>query len=249
MALAFCNWATKQRPLPWLAANPLVHVARADVSEMRRAKRALTPAELVRLRDVSGSRWPVYLMACLTGLRRSELKALLWSDVRLDAEKPFIQLRAKTTKARRADVIALPPQLVEVLRSVSAKTDRVFATIPDYRTVRRDLARAAIPWKDDQGRIVGLHALRKTYCTMLNATGTPVREAMSAMRVTDVKLLHDTYHDATLTSLSAVAERLPRIGEVFEKRGNRAARNQRFKSDVIVPFQKPAGTATSTATK
>jgi integrase len=218
-ATTFCNWCTRQRPLPWLASNPFLHVARADESEKRRAKRALTPEELVRLKDVSGPRWPVYLAACLTGLRRSELRALLWSDVHLDADKPYVQLRAKTTKARRGDLIALPIQLVEVLGAMQrAAADPVFPTMPDYRMVRRDLARAAIPHRDEQGRIVGLHAMRKTYCTMLNSTGTPVREAMSAMRVTSVHLLHDVYHDSTLTNLSAAADRLPRIGEEEAKK-------------------------------
>jgi integrase len=212
-AHAFCAWACKQRPLPWLADNPLRFVARADQSEKRNLRYALSPEQLVRLKDVSGARWVVYLTACLTGLRRSELKALRWADVHLDVDKPYVQLRARTTKARRADLIALPAQLVEVLQGLDRISDQVFATMPQTRTVKKDFARAAIPWRDDQNRMGGLHAMRKTYATMLNQTGTPVREAMEAMRVKNVRLLHDVYTDATLFNLSAAADRLPRIGE------------------------------------
>jgi integrase len=223
-AQTFCIWCTKQRPLPWLAANPLQHVARADESEKRNLRYALTLEELARLKDVCGPRWPVYLTAVLTGLRRSELRALRWSDVHLDVDKPFIQLRAKTTKARRADVIALPAQLVETLRSLPSGDGPVFLTLPAYGTVKADFRRAAIPWVDAQGRKGGLHALRKTYATMLNLSDTPVRTAMEMMRVTDVRLLHDVYNDAKLHNLSAAAERLPRIGGKENKGRARDAR-------------------------
>jgi integrase len=222
-AQTFCAWCEKQRPLPWLTQNPLKYVARADESEKRNLRYALTPDQLVRLRDVSGDRWTVYLAACLTGLRRSELRALRWGDVHLDVERPYVQLPARKQKARRPDVVALPPQLVEalvVLHAARVNSDPVFPRMPVTATVRRDFGRAAIPWRDDQNRMGGLHCLRKTFVTMLSQSETPVRTAMEAARVTSVKLLHDVYTDAKLLDLSAAAKRMPRVGEKIIKPDN-----------------------------
>ena len=103
-ARAFINWCCSQRPLPWLPSNPLAGVEPADESEKRCEKRALTLEVLGRLREASGPRWVIYLTAALTGLRRLELKRMQWGDVLLNAPRPYIQLRAAATKARRADV-------------------------------------------------------------------------------------------------------------------------------------------------
>jgi integrase len=218
IAITFVKWCCNQRPLPWLAGNPLAHVALADQSEKRNARRALTPEELVRLNNVSGKRWIVYLTACLTGLRRAELRSLPWGDVRLDAAQPYVQLRASVTKARRADVIALPAQLVESLRAHGPRDawDRVFRSIPKYATVRQDFARAAIPWRDEQGRMGGLHALRKTFVTLLVQTDVPIRTAMEMARVTTSRLLHEVYTDSRLLDVSAAAAKLPRLAEGTE---------------------------------
>ncbi len=70
-----------------------------------------------------------YMLALWTGLRRSELRALQWQDVWLDSIPAQLILRARTTKAKRADRIALRPQAAELLRTCLAKkvnpTDRV----------------------------------------------------------------------------------------------------------------------------
>jgi integrase len=141
-ARAFVNWCCAQRP-PWLPGNPLDGIEPADESDQRRVKRALTLDELDRLRQAAGRRWVVYLTAALTGLRRSELKRLLWGDVHLEAERPHIQLRAAATKARRADVVPINPELLEALRAhraADATDDQlVFRSIPKYATYRKDV--------------------------------------------------------------------------------------------------------------
>ena len=72
--------------------------------------------------NVAGDRRTVYLTAMLTGLRRSELKDLRWSDINLESEVPHIALRAEATKSRRADTIQIPPELVEVLEAIRPAT-------------------------------------------------------------------------------------------------------------------------------
>ena len=61
-----------------------------------------------------------YLLAVWSGLRRSELAALTWGDVDLDVLPAKIRLRAETTKSKRADSIALHPQVVDA-RQTPAK--------------------------------------------------------------------------------------------------------------------------------
>jgi len=43
----------------------------------------------------------LYVVAFTTGLRRGELEALRWADVRLDVDPPHILARASTTKDRK----------------------------------------------------------------------------------------------------------------------------------------------------
>jgi integrase len=224
---AFVNWCCAQRPLPWLPGNPLEGIAPADESEKRREKRALTLEELGRLKAASGRRWAIYLTAALTGLRRSELKRLEWGDVRLDAEHPYIQLRAAATKAKRADVVPINPELLEALEALRPEApgpgDRVFKAIPKYGTYRKDVeARAKIPWRDGQDRLASFHCLRKTFGTYLALADVPLRVAMDLMRVTEAKLLTGIYTDAKLLNTSAAAARLPRLVRPPEEEGGSA---------------------------
>jgi integrase len=227
-ARTFIKWCRSQRPLPWMPSDPLEGIRKADQSIRRREKRALTLDELQRLKDVSGKRWVIYLTAALTGLRRSELKRLQWGDVRLDAELPYIQLRASATKARRADVVPINPELLEALRQhrpANVRGDQtVFAGMPDYYTYRRDVEiRAKIPWRDAQGRLASFHCLRKTFGTYLALADVPLRVAMDMMRVTDAKLLTGIYTDAKLFNTSAAAARLPRLVKPDEEDGAASA--------------------------
>jgi integrase len=217
-ARAFVNWCCAQSP-PWLPGNPLAKVAKADETTKRREKRALTLDELARLKAVSGRRWVVYLTAALTGLRRSELARLRWGDVHLDAEHPCIHLRAEATKAKRADVIPINPELLEALlahRPADATDDQpVFPTVPKYATYRKDVEkRAKIAWRDERGRLASFHALRKTFATYLALADVPLRVAMDMMRVTEARLLHGVYTDAKLFNTSAAAARLPKLNVV-----------------------------------
>ncbi len=214
-ARAFINWCCAQNP-PWLPGNALAKVEAADETEKRREKRALTLDELDRLRKASGNRWVVYLTAALSGLRRSELKRLRWGDVHFEGEMPHIQLRAEATKAKRADTVPINPELLEALRCHRPKdaTDGqpVFKSIPKYSTYKKDVVeRAKIPWRDERNRLASFHCLRKTFATYLALADVPIRVAMDMMRVTDAKLLTDTYTDAKLFNTSAAAARLPQL--------------------------------------
>jgi integrase len=73
-------------------SNPLLSVEKAKTKEGKAdERRALSDDEMLRLLAVAGERKPVYLMAVHTGLRSSELAALKWSDLHLDAVTPFVK--------------------------------------------------------------------------------------------------------------------------------------------------------------
>ena len=147
-----------------------------------------------------------------TWLRRSELRALEWQDVRLDTLPARIVLRARTTKAKRADSVALHPQIAEALRvarPANAKPgDRVLRAVPGMKVLRADLKYAGIADTNEAGRI-DLHAMRKSLGTRLAARGVPQRIAQAHLRHSDPRLTAGAYVDETLLPIAAVIADLP----------------------------------------
>jgi integrase len=117
---SFLKWRSKQPSLApktlhdyWAAVGAFYHwldvVGRADVNPLRRVRpvqtrgaekrqrRALTPEQLGGFIQAVGNHALVFFVAINTGMRRGELAALAWGDVRL-GDEPEIRLRASTTK-------------------------------------------------------------------------------------------------------------------------------------------------------
>jgi integrase len=112
----FFNWLVK---LGRAGSNPLLAVEKVKTKSGRADEiRALSDDEMLRLLAVAGERKPIYLMAVHTGLRRSEIAALKWSDLHLEAVVPFVKVRASTTKNGKAADIRLLPELAEALRTM-----------------------------------------------------------------------------------------------------------------------------------
>ena len=194
--------------------NPLADLQKADeTSDVRRARRALTVEQLVALLDaVPVVHRTIYRFFVTTGLRRQEAEDLCWGDIRLDAQTPFIKLRAKLTKSRRADSVPLRNDIAEELRvsrGEAKDSDPVFASIPTIEEHRAYLVAAGIEWEDGEGRRADLHALRHTYGTLLSNAGVSPREAMELMRHTDLRLTMKVYTDPRIFNLAGAVERLP----------------------------------------
>lgn len=201
-ARAFLNWCVSVKRI---GANALASVDKVT-GEKKRKRRALTDDEAIRLLGVAApDRKLVYRVALATGLRRAELEALRWGDVRLSAITPYLQLRTEATKARRADRLALPLTLTEELRSVrpvaAGDGTSVFAWVPSIDEWRDDLAAAGIQYRDDMGRQADFHGgTRKTLCTRMHRANVPLAVAMRVMRHTDARLtMVDYADDAQLT--------------------------------------------------
>jgi integrase len=206
------NWMEKHERIP---RNPLQHVQKVQANGRQvRPRRAFTDDEMQRLLGVAGKRKVVYLTAVYTGLRRSELAALEWPDLHLVGEKPFINVRASTTKNHQQAVIALHPELVSEMRDHVAKmpteTPRVFAGVmPTMTRFKMDLKAAGIPFLNTAGQRADFHSLRYTLATNLARAGTAPRVAMEIMRHSDMRLTAKTYTDAGLLPVADAVLKLP----------------------------------------
>lgn len=211
-ARAFCNWCVKRKRM---AANPLAVVEKLDeTADVRRQRRALSEDELLDLLAVVDEQHQLaYRIILATGLRRDELAQLRWGDVRLNAPSPFIQLRAATTKSKRADTLPIRADLADLLRTArgDASDGEAVCVVPTMAEHRAYLATAKIPWQDEQGRRADLHALRHTFGTLLSKSGVNPRMAMSLMRHTDIALTMRVYTDPRLFDLAGAVESLPAL--------------------------------------
>ena len=210
---AFCKWAMKRKRM---GANPLADVPKMDeTNDVRRARRALTAEQVeALLLKVPEHHQNVYRFILATGLRRQEIEDLQWGDVRLDSPTPFLKLRAKATKSRRADSLPLRADVAVELRALQGEAgdgERVFATLPTMDEHREYLKAAGIDWKDSEGRRADFHALRHTYGTLLSKAGVSPREAMELMRHTDLRLTMKVYTDPRIFDLAGAVEKLPTI--------------------------------------
>jgi len=210
---ALLNWMLEQQRI---LVNPLHCVKPVETrGRERRMRRASSDEDIRRLLEVSGSRAVVYLFAVLTGLRRAEIAALVWNDVHLDADKPFIHVRASTTKNHLEADIKLHPDLVPVLRSLGPGSPELdsplFSRVPTMYMLKKDLAAAGIPYKDAQGRLADFHALRHTFGTRLSRAGVQPRVAMELMRHSDLRLTMNVYTDPTHLPTAAAIDSLPSL--------------------------------------
>jgi integrase len=207
----FFNWLVR---LGRAISNPLLSIEKAKTKEGRAVEiRALSDDEMLRLLAVAGERKPVYLMAVHTGLRSSELEALTWGDLHLDAVTPFVKVRASTTKNGKAAEMRLLPEVVEELTKLKAcgvlDAEPVFKSIPRIERFRRDLIKAGISPTDAAGRKAVFHSLRHTFGTNLARGGVASRVAMSLMRHSDRRLTDKIYTDENLLGTWSAFDSLP----------------------------------------
>lgn len=232
----FATWRARQRLAPrtlnhylagvgsffeWMrrhgriSANPLASVGRVETRGRERCRRALTPDEARRLVAAAGERAALYLVALRTGLRRGELHALLWSDVGIDSPRPFVQVRASTSKNHKAAVLPLAHEAADALRELresSTSSRRVFAGLlpkEGLDFLKADLLEAGIAFEDPERGRVDFHALRHTFCSHLHACGVGQRIAQDLMRHSDPRLTASTYTDTALLPLGDAVDALP----------------------------------------
>lgn len=225
----FLTWLERQG---YVGANRLRNVGSVQNHSMGQFRRALSADEIARLLAAAPpSRAWVYLFIVYTGLRRYELNRLNWGHFHLDVPRPYVELEAQNTKSKRAACQPLRPEVVAALRAQrpvdAGSGDWVFrGKVPMPAKLRADLAAAGIPYVDERGRRVDVHALRTTFGTMLSVAGVPPRVAMELMRHSDLKLTMRIYTDAGHLPLAEDVERLPSFSVPVDAQINAQIRSQ-----------------------
>lgn len=205
------------------------------VQEYARVNPWASAEHMAELQAKGQERATLYQVAAYTGLRREELCALVWDDVRLGTD-PAIEVRAVTTKAKRRARIELPRWLGALLQAVRdrravelagtpAATERVFR-VTSYRHItdqlKLDAVFARIGKRDEAtgrvltpaGKVIDLHALRGTLATLAAEIGMPVKMLQQQMRHSDVRITMEVYTQVRSPAMREQVERLPRPGSL-----------------------------------
>lgn len=220
---SFTRWLWRQGRL---TADPLAGLRKQNADPDRHVvRRAMTAEELARVvqaaevsrkvfRGLSGAdRAALYMLAAGSGLRAHELATLTQAHLLLDAQPPRLVVEAAYAKNRRQDVLPLPAQVAEYLRTYLASrptlpTDP--ATRPLWpgtwyekaaKMLRLDLEPAGIPYVDASGRVADFHSLRSVYATLLARQGVNLQTAQALLRHSDPKLTARTYTKLGVTDL------------------------------------------------
>ncbi len=165
---AFFNWLERQDRI---AQNRIGRIPRLDARGKETFKRRpLEVEQFLLLIKYSEKRRFAYALAALTGLRRGELKRLLWADVHLDAPRPWMEIRGATTKNKQPATIFPVPLLIELLKAHWGDgTGLVLPDgVPSVATLTKDLTACGIPVHDERGWRVDFHALRHTFASLLD---------------------------------------------------------------------------------
>lgn len=167
--------------------------------------RAMTREELYTFLTIVPAKWkPMFRLLAATGLRWSELIALRWKDLDLNASNPSVRVcRAivrsqvkppKTEHGRRK--IPVPLQIAAELRALQGAEDAlVFAAGNGFplrqENVRRRVLiptaeKAGVPW-------IGFHTFRHTCASLLFACGKNPRQVQCWLGHHSAAFTLDTY--------------------------------------------------------
>jgi integrase len=234
---SFGNWLLTSKRVPF---NPIIGLPRLNAeTDVRHARRALTPEEVTKLVDAArGSkksyqkysgelRAKLYLFSYLTGLRRKELASLTPESFTMDITSPKLTVDAACSKHRRKDVLPIHPELFAILKDWLPKLkpgEFLFPRLARKKTwfmVQRDLEKAGIPYETEEG-IADFHAAgRHSHVTGLLRNGATLVEAKELARHTDVRMTMKYTHIGLQDQAKALAN-LPapptdwqRIGSVL----------------------------------
>ena len=137
-------------------------------------------------------------------------------DLRFDDDR--IHVRPEVDKDSKEHFLPMDPQLKPALRAAvgpkPSSPERVFAAIPWMTTVRRDLGRACIPYKDEEGRQLDRHAFRSTHATRLLRSGVPVSKARLLTRHAESRTLEKHYNKLGFRDAVTAMEAVPSVAGI-----------------------------------
>ncbi|MCD8288659.1 MAG: site-specific integrase [Prevotella sp.] len=112
-----------------------------------------------------------FLFACLTGLRKSDVKALTWEMIQPEADgTPYVTIRMQKTKQIIHNPIG--DEALELIKATDKRAGRVFPGFKDNmtQTALKQWVRAAGITKN-----ITFHSSRHTYCSLQLGAGTDSR--------------------------------------------------------------------------
>ena len=219
--LAFSRWLHRVGLAPDLKLGRIPK--RNESRDRRLERRPLTDGEVERLFEVAqgkgSARELFYGLALFAGLRRSEVKNLLWRDVDLDG----LTLQIIGGKGRAVDAVPIHPVLAELLEAHRGTEEPegpspVLRPFPTNKTRLKDFERAGLvrstpvldgkgaPVLDSRGRPrvqyvpadggekdVDYHSLRFTFATRLARSGMPPLIVKKLMRHSSFSVTEQHY--------------------------------------------------------
>jgi len=170
------------------------------------------------LESMSGKdRSVLYLTACSTGFRFSELASLTPESFKLDGDSPTITCAAAYTKN---GALAIQPISIHVAKTIAEWIKGKVAGKPVFLLPRHgvymiqaDLRRCGISPLRPNGERVDFHSLRHTYVTNLIDAGATMKEAQKLARHSSIVLTGDIYAHASEDNLRRAVERLSQGSE------------------------------------
>jgi len=212
-----------------LPSHPLKSVRKLNEAiDPRKRRRAMTTDEVERLLQVAASdththKWKagervlIYRLLLGTGLRSTELSLLTPNQI--DFERCRLTIEAAKTKNKKADVLPMRPDLVQSVKEwVKTHGIQSHERIFHYevrvlcKSLYKDLAAAGIERKNSDGRSLDVHALRKTFGTMLAKAGIPLTTTQRLMRHYSPVITAKLYIDVDPLDMSNALGQLPTFG-------------------------------------
>jgi site-specific recombinase XerD len=234
-------WRDRRTPTDPLAGMSRLSHGETDLRHQRRDLRRLLEAARaspVTRRRLSGiDRHFLYLTACATGFRASELASMTPESFDLDGDPPTATVRARCTKNRVLAQQPLPRDVADALRPFLAGKPAGAPLWPGkwntraFLMVQRDLEVARATWlgdaqdaperarressdflayRDAEGRYADFHALRHSFITMVGKTGVSPKEHQDLARHSTYALT-GRYTHSRLYDLAAAVNGLPSI--------------------------------------
>ncbi len=175
------------------------------------------PEVLAELESEGRQRRLMYATFVNTGLRRGELAMLCWGALDLDLPRPSLTVTAEASKSGTSAALPLLQDLATELKAWwiecgrPSPTARVFSNVPVslVQRLKRNLKVADIPYVDEAGTYLDVHALRHTTGTLLSKAGVAPRTAQAIMRHGSIDLTMKTYTDPRLLDLESGVASLP----------------------------------------
>lgn len=210
----FGAWLKKTGTLP---RNPMEAVPQVRVPH-RQARLVPTDDEVRRLvagvygRKQAKDRWLVYLTAASTGLRHGTLRALRWTMLHLDDDRPRMEIPAALMKTRKPMLVHITPELAMALRfqRAAAEGDRVFACVPKPEQFIRDAVRAKVR-RTEGDQTMSFHSLRHYFSNRLMRQGFPVEQRKLANGHSTAAMTLETYTAPELVNLGERMRTLPSL--------------------------------------